>query len=61
MSTTDKNVGRMRAVVLMNRRITNCEVVSILANAFGSLLSIFKDGLNMHCFTAIFMPKMLTS
>ena len=58
-STTDKNVGAVKEIVLKNRRITIREVAEDVGISVGSCHDIFSDVLGMRRVSAKFVPKLL--
>jgi hypothetical protein len=47
-SKTGENVGKVKDIVLENRKITVNEVANILGISVGSVHTSLKDNLNMH-------------
>lgn len=60
-SKTNKNIDRVREMVLNDRRITIRELSDALALSFGSVQSILKDDLNMRRIAAKFVPRLLSN
>ncbi|XP_029673845.1 protein GVQW3-like [Formica exsecta] len=58
-STTDDNVGKVKKMIMDNRRITIREVADDVGISFGSCQAIFSDVLGLRCVAAKFVPKLL--
>jgi hypothetical protein len=56
----DRNMGRLKELVLKNRRLTIHEIADMVRISYGSVQSILKDSLKVLKIATIFMSSMLT-
>jgi hypothetical protein len=59
-SSTDKNIGRVPALILNNRRVTTGEKANYMHISHGYFHGIIYKGLGFHSVSARWVPKQLT-
>jgi hypothetical protein len=59
-SSTDENIGRVRALILNNRRVTTNEEAHYMHISHGYFHEIIHKGLGSHSVSAEWVPKELT-
>jgi hypothetical protein len=60
MSSTDENIGRVRALILNNRRVTTREKANYMHISHGYFHGIIHKGLGFRSVSARCFPKQIT-